>query len=163
MNWLDIVILIMLAIGTITGLRNGLIKGVLNLAGIIIGIILAGRYYQTLAGSLGFISNNAAQEIIAFIVIVALVMIAAAIAGWFLRRILSAIMLGWTDKLLGGVIGFLMAAIFWGAILAAWLQFLPGQADIVTGSAIAALLLNMFPIVLGLLPEQFDMVRGFFG
>jgi membrane protein required for colicin V production len=163
MNWLDIVILAMLAIGTITGLKNGLIKGVLNLAGIIIGIILAGKYYQSTAGVFSFVSNTAAQQIIAFIVIVALVMMAAAIAGWFLRRILSAIMLGWTDKLLGGVIGFLMAAIFWGAILAAWLQFLPGQADIVTGSAIAALLLNMFPIVLGLLPEQFDMVRGFFG
>ena len=162
MNWLDIIILIMLTIGALTGLRNGLIKSVLNLAGIIVGIVLAGNYYQSLAGAFTIFGAVGAQEIAAFIVIVALTMLVAAIIGWFLRRILAAVMLGWADKLLGGVVGFLIAAIFWGSILAVWLQFFPGQAGIVTNSAIAGLLLNIFPIVLALLPEEFDMIRNFF-
>jgi len=163
MNWLDIVILVMLAIGIFTGLKNGIIKGVLLLAGIIVGVILAGNYYQILAGSLGFIGNTGAQEILAFIIIIGVAMLAASIVAWFLRNILKAVLLGWVDKLCGAVFGFLMAAIFWGAILATWIQFLPGQAGIVTESATAAFLLNIFPLALGLLPEQFDAIKSFFG
>lgn len=163
MNWLDIVILVMLAIGVFTGLKNGIIKGVLLLAGIIVGVILAGNYYQTLAAGLDFISHPGAQQITAFLIIIGVTIAAASIVAWLLRSVLKAVLLGWVDKLGGAVFGFLMTAIVWGAILATWLQFLPGQAGIVTESAIAAFLLDIFPLTLGLLPEQFDAIKGFFG
>ena len=44
MNWLDIVILVFVAIAALIGLKIGLIKAALSLAGIILGIFLAGRY-----------------------------------------------------------------------------------------------------------------------
>ena len=45
MNWLDIVIIVALAISTFLGLKIGIIKALLSLAGLIVGVILAGRYY----------------------------------------------------------------------------------------------------------------------
>ena len=57
MNWLDIVLLVILAISVFGGLKNGLIKGVLGLAGIIVGVVLSGIYYVNLAESLTFIPH----------------------------------------------------------------------------------------------------------
>lgn len=44
MSWLDIVIIVVVIIATLWGLRIGIIKAVLSLAGLIVGVILAGRY-----------------------------------------------------------------------------------------------------------------------
>ena len=54
MNWLDIAILVILVITAFTGLRRGLIKSVLSLAGLVIGIFLAGTLYTYVAGFLTF-------------------------------------------------------------------------------------------------------------
>ena len=48
MNWLDIVILVVVAVAIVTGLRIGMIKAALSLVGLILGVILAGRYYTSL-------------------------------------------------------------------------------------------------------------------
>ena len=42
MSWLDLVIVVVLAISTFLGLRMGIIKAVLSLAGVIVGVVLAG-------------------------------------------------------------------------------------------------------------------------
>jgi len=55
MNWLDIVLIVAIAIPTFIGLRIGIIKAALSLAGLIVGVILAGRYYVLLSQQLSFI------------------------------------------------------------------------------------------------------------
>jgi len=49
MNWLTIVIIVVVAGLGIAGLRQGLIRTVFGIAGLIGGIFLAGRYYDELA------------------------------------------------------------------------------------------------------------------
>ena len=46
--------------------------------------------------------------------------------------------------------------------LTMWANFL-GPGDAISGSALARLLLDSFPVVLTLLPAEFDSVRSFFG
>ena len=53
-----------------------------------------------------------------------------------------------------------MGAILISALLATIVKFF-GEG-IVTDSALAGFLLDKFPIVLGLLPSQFDSIRDFF-
>ena len=48
-----------------------------------------------------------------------------------------------------------------GALLTVWLRWW-GPTDIITESGIAAFLVDQFPVVLGLLPSDFDSVREFF-
>ena len=55
---------------------------------------------------------------------------------------------------------FVMGAIFISAILATIVKFF-GEG-LVTESALAGFLLDKFPIILGLLPSQFDSIRDFF-
>jgi membrane protein required for colicin V production len=160
MNWLDILILITLVASVIGGLATGFMRGIVNLAGLILGIFLAGIYYGTVAGWLGFIHNADAANTVAFIGIIAVVMIVAGLVGGLLHRIIAGILLGWLDHLLGAVLGLLIGAVAWGALLAIWVKYF--NADAVSGSALAKILLDKFPLVLNLLPSSFDSVKNFF-
>ncbi|GAI34600.1 unnamed protein product, partial [marine sediment metagenome] len=77
MNWLDIVILVIIAIATFLGLRIGIIKAALSLAGLIVGVILAGRYYIPFSQQLSFIPQASIAKIVAFVIILIGVMIIA--------------------------------------------------------------------------------------
>lgn len=161
MNWLDIVILVVIAIPTFICLKAGIIKAVLSLVGLIVGILLAGSYYPALAGQLTFISQSNLANIAAFAIILIGIMLVTAIIASLLKWIISAIMLGWVNRIGGAVFGFLLGAILCGALLAIWVKFL-GTGGPIAESALAALLLDRFPMILALLPGEFDAIRSFF-
>ena len=160
MNWLDIIIIILIAIPTIIGLRIGIIKAVLSIAGVIIGVVLAGRFYGSLGEALP-ISDEGIAKIVAFAIILVAVMIIAAVAAAFIKKVISAILLGWVNRLGGAILGFLLGAIFCGAILSVLGSFI-ADADVVKASWLASVLLDTFPLVLALLPDELDSVRSIF-
>ncbi len=161
MNGLDIIIIALLAIATLIGLRTGIIKAVLSLVGVIIGVILAGRFYAALAEQLTFIPQETIARIVAFVIILAAVMVIAGVLASVLKWIASVVMLGWINRLGGAIFGLALGAIFCGALLAIWVKFL-GIEGLIAESGLATLLLDRFPMVLTLLPEEFDAVRSFF-
>lgn len=161
MNWLDITILVIVAGATFYGLKKGLIKVVLSLVGLIVGIVLAGRFYTVVAGWLTFIPQEGVAEAVAFGVIVIVVMLAASILAGVLKWITSLVMLGWVNYLGGAAIGLITGAILCGALLTLWGNFL-STPDVFTESVLAGFLLDSFPAVLALLPDEFDAVRSFF-
>lgn len=161
MSWLDIVIVVGLALATFLGLKKGLIKVVLTLAGLIVGVILAGQFYLPLSERLTFITSTAVAGIAAFAIIVVGVMILAAIVAGILKRTAEAIMLGWLNRLGGAAFGLVLGVIFWSTALVAWVKFI-GPAEVIIESGIATFLLSIFPVILGLLPQEFDDVRSIF-
>ena len=161
MNWLDIVILVVVAIGTFWGLKTGIIKAVLSLAGLIVGVVLAGRFYASLGERLTFISQEGIANAVAFAIILIVVMVAAAVLANFLKWVTSLVMLGWVNRLGGELFGLIMGAIFCGALLTLWGKFL-GTPDVFAESNLTGFLLDGFPAVLALLPGEFDAVRDFF-
>ena len=160
MNWLDIVILVALIVPTVIGLKRGVISAALSLVGLIVGVILAGNFYEQLGQLMAFIPNVAIANVIAFILIVAAAMLIAAVIARVLKSVVSAVMLGWVDHLAGAIFGFILGAFFWGALLAIWVKFF-GTAFIAE-SFVAEVLLDNFPVILRLLPEEFNIVRDFF-
>jgi membrane protein required for colicin V production len=154
MNWLDILIIVTLAASVIGGLSTGLVRGLCNLAGLIIGIFVAGKYYENLGGKLTIIHNADIAKVVAFIMII------AGLIGTLLHKILSGIMLGGLDRLLGAVVGLVVGAVLWGALLALWAKYF--SAGAVSGSFMAKILLENFPLVLNLLPSSFAGVKNFF-
>ncbi len=161
MNWLDIVILVAIAIATFLGMRIGIIKAALTLAGIIVGVILAGRYYLPLSQQLSFIPQASIAKVVAFAVILIGVMIIAAVLAVLLKWAASVMMLGWVNRLGGAVFGLMLGAIFCSALLAMWVKFV-GIDGAIAESTLAPILLDRFPMVLALLPGEFDAVRSFF-
>ena len=140
MNGLDVLIGITLALGAYTGLRKGIVGMLLPLVGLVIGVYLAGRYYQALAERV-FHSQASSMQTISFVLI----------------------LLGWLNGLLGGVLGLLLAMMAWGTLLAIILIF-PALAPegLIGDSFFAGLIVERFPLLLALLPEEFDRVRTFF-
>ncbi len=161
MTWLDIIILLSLLISVVGGLFTGLIRGVISLLGLIAGIIIAGRLYPTFAPAFTFIHTAAWANIASFAAIFLVVMIVAGLIATTLHYIVTGIKLGWLDHLLGGLTGLLTGVIFWGLLLALWAKFFGGSA--LQQSLIAPVLVEKFPLVLALLPPEFNSVRGFFG
>ncbi len=162
MNWLNIVIIVALAISTFLGLRMGIIKAVLSLVGVIVGVVLAGQYYVALADVLPFFSETSdAAKVVSFAIILIVVMVIAAVAARFLKWAASVMMLNWVNRLGGAVFGLALGAIFCGALLAIWVKWL-GVGSTITESIVSAFLLDKFPLILALLPDEFDAVRSFF-
>ncbi len=118
MNGLDIAIIVVMAVAAFMGLRIGIIKAVLSLAGLIIGVLLAGSYYTSFSGQLTFISQANVAKVVAFAIILIGVMVIAGVLAWFLKRVASIMMLGWVNRAGGAVFGLVLGAIFCSALLA---------------------------------------------
>ena len=161
MSWLDIVIVVAIGVTTFIGVKKGVIKIALTLAGLIVGIVLAGRYYAPFSQHLTFISQPSLAKVAAFAIIFIGVMLIATLLARLVKWAASTIMLGWVDRLAGGILGFIVGAMFCGAFLAMWVKFL-GMPGAIAKSTIAPILLNQFPRVLALLPDEFGAIRSFF-
>jgi len=161
MNWLDIFLLILLFIPTFIGLRKGLIKAALSFAGLLIGVVLAGHLYQPVSKIFGFIPNENVAYILAFILILVLVMVAAFFLARLLKSVIKVVLLGWVDNVGGAVLGFLSSFILLSAILATWVKFF--GSNLIIDSFLGKVMLDYFPLILGLLPGEFgDDIRNFF-
>ncbi|MBA7580196.1 hypothetical protein ES708_22087 [subsurface metagenome] len=79
MSWLDIVLIIILAVISFDGWRHGFLHFVSEFIGLCLGIIAALLFYRSLADKLGFISASGLAEIVAFVTICAIVAIVAAV------------------------------------------------------------------------------------
>ena len=153
MNWLDIVIIVAIAITTFIGLKIGLIKAVLSLVGLIVGVVLARLFYVPLSEQLGFIPQATVAKVVAFAIIMIGVMIIAGVLAMVLKWITSVMMLGWVNRIGGAVFGLVLGAIICGAFLALWVEIF-GAGEVIANSSLASIL-SRFPSILGLMPGEF--------
>ncbi len=160
MNGIDIFLIVALVIPAFVGLKQGIIKAALSLAGLIIGVVLASNLYQPLSKVLAFIPNKDVANIISFILILVCVIVISTVLARLLKSIASAMMLGWVNHVGGAIFGFFVGAILWSALLATWVKFF--GTGLVTESFLAGVLLDKFPLILALLPSEFDTIRDFF-
>ena len=161
MNWLDIVLVIAIGVSAFIGVKKGVIGIAITLAGLVLGVFLAGRYYIVFSQYLTFIPHAGLAKVAAFSIIFIGVMAAAGVVARLISKAASAVMMGWANRLGGGILGGILGAIFCGAFLAMWVKFM-GMTQVIAESRIAPVLLSQFPMVLALLPREFDVVRSFF-
>lgn len=92
MNYIDIIVLVVIAVLSIKGLQNGLIHELISIVGIILGIYLAASFYTSLGEFFGDnlnITNNAVMEVIGFILILSIVWIVSVAIGSILSKFFS--------------------------------------------------------------------------
>ena len=119
MQTIDIIISVLLVIGLISGLRDGLVKQVAGLAGLIGGLLLGRAFYVPVGEWLGttFGISAEAAGLTAFILIMVVVPLLFSLVGWLVSKLLSVICLGWINRILGGVVGVLKFALFVGIVI----------------------------------------------
>ena len=161
MNWLDIVIIIAALLLGFVGLRQGIIRTVFGIAGLIGGIILAGRYYGALAGVL---SPGGAiwASVAAYAIILIATLVVAGLVGHFIAKLVSLAALGWLDRLIGFLLGVFVGLLLSAAALAIVAKIYPGSEATISQSVVAKFLIAQLPLVLALLPKEFGSIRNFF-
>lgn len=119
MTTIDIIIAVLLALGLVGGLRDGLVKQVAAFAGLIGGLLLGRSFYipvgEWLTGTFGLATE--AAHIAAFILILIVVPLLFSLVGWLVSKLLSVICLGWVNRFIGGLVGVLKYALFVGVVI----------------------------------------------
>ena len=137
MNLFDWFLILILTFSTILAFVRGFLQELFSLGGLIAGILLASWNYHNFAPLLTrFISDHAAANVAAFLLIAIGVMVLCSIAGKILSRTASAIGLGFFNRLLGAVFGFARGCLIGVAIMMAAAAFLP-PASWITNSSLA--------------------------
>jgi membrane protein required for colicin V production len=148
MNWLTILIIVVIVGLGIAGLRQGMIRTVFGIAGLIGGIFLAGRYYGELAERL-FPAGAIWGNIAAYAIIAIGTLVVAGVIGWLLAKLVNFAALGWLDKFMGFILGVVIAGLLFAAILAIALHFAdyyPSVETTINQSIIARFLVTAFPL-----------------
>ncbi len=119
MNWVDIIIVIVLAIGLGKGLANGFVRGIFGIAALVLGIVVAaGNYEQVTEVLFSRLQIGAqGQMILGFLVVFVVVLILVSVVGRIIAKALKLASLGWMDRLAGGLLGLIMACVFTGVLL----------------------------------------------
>jgi membrane protein required for colicin V production len=119
MNWVDILIVIILAVGLGKGLSNGFVRGIFGLAALVLGIVVAaanhGQVAEVLFSRLQI--GEQGQAILGFLLVFVIVMIVVTVIGRVVAKALKLASLGWMDRLAGGLLGLVMACLFVGVVL----------------------------------------------
>ncbi|TSA37650.1 MAG: CvpA family protein [Porphyromonadaceae bacterium] len=118
MNWLDIIIILILAGGLVSGYKNGFVGEVASLAGLVLGIWGAIKFSWWTADLLErFGLTFSLMPIISFIVTFLIITIIMQIIAGIISKLLEAISLNWINKIAGIIAGVFKAAIFVSVIL----------------------------------------------
>jgi len=163
MNWLDLLIVGILAWFTFRAFTNGLIREVVSLLGLIAGVALAGAFYDDLSANLEFVIEDATtRRLIAF----GAIFIGTTVAGMVIAAVLhtaaSMLFLGPLDRLGGAAFGLVKGLLLVQILLVAVSVF-PAQTSVARAAAestLAPVFLRAAPAIQAALPEEFSDPLG---
>ena len=150
MNWLDIVIIAVVALIALAGWRMGGIHVAVTGAGILAGIALSSRVHHRVTPIFSpFIDSDNGAEIAAFTAIFILVLIASVVVGFMVRTLSRKLMLGWMDNIAGLALGVVVTLAIGSAAFSA-IQSYPvhGLDNTISDSTLALFLADNFDTVL---------------
>lgn len=114
MSVIDIIIVIILGLGTYEGYRKGFLLGVLGLFGFVLAVLL-GLYFM--APMNDWLANNVTEfnlgfPILGFVVVFILTLLFIKVVGWILKQVMNMVLLGPLDAIVGALFGAVKAAFF---------------------------------------------------
>lgn len=123
MNWLDIVLIGILAFGALRGLRIGLLGAIVNAAALLVGWLFAAQIANVVAGQLGNLGIFSGFVVSALYYALILLIVVGAMLAWrMLRGPLGIATLGLSstvDRIGGLLLGLLMGVALSAALLLA--------------------------------------------
>lgn len=105
MNSLDIGVLVILVIFLARGIWIGLVRQLASLFALVLGFVAAGHYYRQLGAALEAYLPSRFSFLITYALLFLFVYLAIIAVGFGLRKVMSVSLLGWFDRLMGGVFG----------------------------------------------------------
>ena len=129
MTAFDFAVFAVVVLSTLFGFARGFMRVVVSLAAWVFAFLLAIHLSAPLGTVLPDVGGSpTTRYIVAFVLIIIVVLLAGALLGWLLYRIVRAIGLGFLDRLLGAVVGMARGVLIVviGVLVAGWTS-LPQQ------------------------------------
>jgi membrane protein required for colicin V production len=106
MTAFDFIVIGIIGLSTLFAFARGFVRVVISLVAWVVALVAAFQYADVLAAWLpGFADAGRARYIVAFVLLMAVVLLVGALLGWLLSRLVRAVGLGVVDRTLGAVLG----------------------------------------------------------
>jgi membrane protein required for colicin V production len=130
-NWLDAILILLLAISVARSFAKGLTREVVGLLSVLIGILAACWFYAPAAAFIEpHVSSRAVAAFCGFLAVFTGVLLLGSLTGYLLARLLRITGLSFFDRLLGAVFGIVRGVLLASTLVMAILAFAPGaRAD----------------------------------
>jgi membrane protein required for colicin V production len=158
MNWLDIVIVLVIAFFAVSAFQAGLIREVVTLVSVAVGVVVAGLFYDDLAHDvLSFIDDEKTALVVGFLVLLGAVYLAGQLIAVMLKKTATLLLLGWADHAGGALFGLIKGLIVVEVLLILLVTYPRlGLKAAIDGSALASVFLDVAPLLLFVLPDEFE-------
>ena len=111
MNWLDVALILIVGVSAYMGLKIGLIRAGLTAMGVFVGTVLGGQLSDDIGGLVsGVDSDSTVAVVISYVAIITVCLVASVVVSMVLRKVISVLLMGWSDKLAGAALGILIGA-----------------------------------------------------
>ncbi len=162
MNWLDGAIIALILWLTYSAFQAGFIRETVTIVAAVLGIILAGLFYQDLADDVFvWIDSETLASIVSFVVIFGALVLAGQIVALILKPTVNLLQLGIFDQLAGAAFGFVKAIVFIQIFLILFITYpkwgLDETIDDSVFGAVAVQFVERAPVIVEMLPEEFGI------
>ena len=124
MNWLDVLILLLLAASTASGIAKGFARIAIGLVSTLLAIVLGAWFYDSAAALFDpYLKSGAVANVAGFFAVFGAVSIAGAIVAALAARLLKWAGLGWFDRLMGAAAGLARGALLSIAVVMVLMAF----------------------------------------
>ena len=156
LNWLDIVLIVIVAASTAEGVAKGFARVGIGFAAALLGVILSIWFYGSAAYYLRpYVSHDGVANFIGFCIVFTGVVLAGGLIGEALARLFKWAGLSWMDRLLGSAFGVLRGLVAAVALVLILVAFTPqGAPKSVQHSHWAPYLLGAANVVAEFAPRQ---------
>ncbi|HLJ46633.1 MAG TPA: CvpA family protein [Bryobacteraceae bacterium] len=126
MNWLDIVIIIVLACSIAAGFKGGFARVTVGFVASVLGILFGFWFYGMAAEHVAdYVNSRPMANLLGFLLIFGAFVLAGALLGRALAALFKWVGLSWLDRLLGAAFGFVRGAVMTVAVVTVILAFAP--------------------------------------
>lgn len=138
MNGFDGLLVVIAGLALFFGLWKGLARIAVGLIALVAAFLIASRFDRALVPSLRFLhASDEALRFVAYLVLFVGVLVAGALVGWLARKLLTAVALGWADRLAGAAAALIVALVAAAFLLLPLVAWMPGGVDAIAGSKLA--------------------------
>lgn len=157
LTFIDFLILVPLAVAAFSGFRNGLLREVLGLGGVLLALFLGFRYMTEARLWLeGYVSTDEVWlSVLAFVLIFGLVFAGVQLMIRLLEGVLKAALLSIPNKLLGMCFGLFKSGLFLSLIFILLLAFEQPSEEARQSSV-------LYPVVVQVAPMAYDLLAHFY-
>ena len=156
MNWIDWVLVLVIASSVLAGLSAGFARVGVGFAAMIVGMFCGFWFYGIVAAYvIDYVSLRAIANLIGFFVILIIVLIIGAVVGQILAKLFKWVGLSWLDRLLGGAFGIVRGLVIAAAMATVLLAFAPTPPPpSVVDSKLLPYVINVSEVLAALTPRE---------